>query len=157
MEVVFYCADLYSNRELKKLNKSSIIKYVHVSTLKNIKKKYDYCIISDTLHHIEEGVENLENLSKILLTLKKKSNYLIIKDHYEFGFISRKLLQILDFFGNYQNKTNLPKKYFTKKVFKKLIKICSLEIVSITENKKYYPWFFILFNSPKLHFVALLK
>ena len=82
---------------------------------------------------------------------------MIIKDHFEYNFLSRKLLQILDFFGNYQNKTNLPKKYFTRTLFNELIDKSNLKIVKSIEDKKYYPWFFLFFSNPKLHFISILK
>ena len=75
----------------------------------------------------------------------------------EYNFLSRKLLQILDFFGNYQNKTNLPKKYFTKSLFNELVEKSNLKIVKSIKDKNYYPWFFLFFNNPKLHFISILK
>ena len=45
---------------------------MNLNELKNLNYSFDFCIISDTLHHIDEGVENLENLTEVLNELKKK-------------------------------------------------------------------------------------
>ena len=132
----FVCLDFYNQDDIKSLNTDSNIRYMNLNELKNLNYSFDFCIISDTLHHIDEGVENLENLTEVLNELKKNSEYLIIKDHYEYNFLSRKLLQILDFFGNYQNKTNLPKKYFTKSLFNELVEKSNLKIVKSIKDKK---------------------
>ncbi|MDC0608763.1 hypothetical protein OAO75_03110 [Candidatus Pelagibacter ubique] len=153
----FICADFYNKSELIKLNKNSEIQYINLKTLPNTKQKFDYCIVSDTLHHVKKGVNDLKYLSKILIDLKKKTKYIIIKDHFEYNYLSRTLLQILDFLGNYQNKTNLPKKYFTPKTFKQLVNLSNLKILYINDKISYYPWYFIFFNSQKLHFITILK
>lgn len=153
----FICIDFYKKKELKILNIDKNIKYMHLKEINNINYKFDYCIISDTLHHIGKGVNDLNKLSRILINLKKKSKYLIIKDHFEYDLLSRKLLQILDFFGNYQNKTNIPNKYFTKGLLQELLERSRLDVVKIIEKKKYYRWFFLFFNNPKLHFINILK
>ncbi len=153
----FICFDFYKKKELKILNIDKNIKYMHLKQINNINYKFDYCIISDTLHHIGKGVNDLNKLSRILINLKKKSKYIIIKDHFEYDLLSRKLLQILDFFGNYQNKTNIPNKYFTKGLLQELLERSQLDVVKIIEKKKYYRWFFLFFNNPKLHFINILK
>lgn len=153
----FVCLDFYNDKELKNLNVEDNIEYMNLDKFKMIKDKFDFCIVADTLHHIDQGVDNLEHLSTILQELKVKTEYLIIKDHYEHNFISRKLLQILDFFGNYQNKTNIPKRYFTKNLFNQLLEKSQLENIKIIENQKYYPWFFLFFNNSKFHFISISK
>ena len=153
----FVCLDFYTKDDIRSLNTDDNIRYVNLNDLKKLNYKFDFCIISDTLHHIDDGVENLDNLSKVLNELKKNSDLLIMKDHFEYNFLSRKLLQILDFFGNYQNKTNLPKRYFTKTLFNELVDKSNLKIVKSIEDKKYYPWFFLFFSNPKLHFISILK
>jgi hypothetical protein len=53
----FLCLDLYSKEEIKKfnaLNKKNI-RYNNINLLNKIQKKYDFCIISDVLHHVGGG------------------------------------------------------------------------------------------------------
>jgi len=151
------CLDLYSKMDIQRLQKNSDIKFFNVNYLDlNINKNtYDFSIISDTLHHMD--VDKLEELSILLKKIKKISNFLIIKDHYEYGFFSRKVLQILDFFGNFHNKTYIPKKYFTLSSFQKLIQKSNLTCAYRMYNKFYYPKFFLFFSNAKLHFIYLLK
>ena len=153
----FICADFYNKKEIIRLNKNYKIQHINLRDLTNTKQKFDYCIVSDTLHHVKKGVNDLKYLSQILIDLKKKTKYIIIKDHFEYNYFSRTLLQILDFLGNYQNKTNLPKKYFTPKTFNQLMNLSNLKILYLNDKISYYPWYFIFFNSRKLHFITILK
>ena len=69
----FVCLDFYEDDELKKMNSKKNIKYMNLNKFKYINDIFDYCIIADTLHHIGEGVENLDNLSSLLKMIKKKA------------------------------------------------------------------------------------
>jgi len=153
----FICLDFYETTQLEALNTQEEIKYMNLKELDNFNYKCDFCVIADTLHHIGNGVENIDNLSKLLNKLKKNCEHFVIKDHFEYDLISRKLLQILDFFGNYQNKTNLPRRYFTRDLFNELINKSDLKIIKLVDGQKYYKWFFLFFNNPKFHFISLLK
>ena len=44
---------------------------MNLKELDNFNYKCDFCVIADTLHHIGNGVENIDNLSKLLDKLKK--------------------------------------------------------------------------------------
>ena len=156
LNVKFTCLDFYTERQLKILNKNVNIKYTNLFKFKK-KKKFDFCIISDTLHHIKTGVNNLNYLSKIVIDLKSITKIFIIKDHYANNYFDQILLQILDFFGNYQNNTNVPKKYFNKDTFQKFIRLAKLKEIYKVTDKKYYDWFLIFFNNPSLHFISVLK
>jgi len=162
----FVCLDLYPRKYLKNINskKNRMIKYYNVNYIKAISRdKFDYCIISDVLHHISNdktekvGCENEESIINLLKKIKNKTKYIIIKDHYERSFYDRFLLLILDFMGNYQNFTSLPKKYFTKKLFNTILKKSKLKVIKKIYNKKYYPNFFWFFSKPSLHFMYLIR
>lgn len=155
--IKFTCFDFYNKRQLKTFNKNSNIKYQNLLKLKKNNNKFDFCIISDTLHHIKSGVNDINYLSETIVNLKKNTKFFIIKDHYANNLFQQLLLQILDFFGNYQNDTNIPKKYFDKELFKKLIKKAKLKEIYKVTDKKYYNWFLIFFNNSNLHFISVLK
>jgi hypothetical protein len=163
---VFVCLDLYTRKDLKGLNskKNKMIKYYNVNYLKKTRRdKFDYCIISDVLHHIRNdktkkiGCDNKESIIDLLKNIKRKAKNIIIKDHYESNLYDRFLLLILDFMGNYQNFTTLPKKYFTEKLFNQILKESKLKVVNKIYNRKYYPNFFLFFSKPSIHFMYLLK
>ena len=154
-EVFVHCYDFYSNAELKKLN---YLKDLRFNKLKNLvidKKNYDFAIVSDVLHHI--GVKKILIIKKILKNLKYRSKFLLIKDHFEYNAFSRIILIFMDFIGNYYNNVSIPKSYFQKAEFNKLIKSINLKIIAKIENRKYYSNLFFFFNNPNLQFIYLLK
>ena len=116
---------------------------------------YDFAIISDVLHHI--GVNKLDKISKIIIDLKSKSKFLIIKDHFEFNLISRQILRFMDFIGNYYNNVNIPKEYFKKKDFDIFIEKLNIKVIKKVNKNRYYSKKFLFFSNPNLHFIYLLK
>lgn len=85
-------------------------------TLPIADKSFDVVLFSDVLHH------DSENLDQLLKEAKRVGNFIIIKDHFEYGFFSRSLLQLADIVGNYGYGVSIPKRYFTKKRFQELLK-----------------------------------
>lgn len=154
-EIFINCYDFYTNAELKKLNYSNNLKFNKLKNLAFDKKKYDFVIISDVLHHI--GVEKFLVLKRLLKNLKYKSKFLLIKDHFEYSIFSRLTLIFMDFIGNYYNNVKIPMSYFREKKFNKLINSINLKIIAKIENKKYYSNKFLFFNNPNLQFIYLLK
>ncbi len=85
-------------------------------TLPVADKSFDVVLFSDVLHH------DYENLDQLIKEAKRVGNFIIIKDHFEYGFFSRTLLQLADIVGNYGYGVSIPKQYFTKKRFQELLK-----------------------------------
>lgn len=149
------CYDFYTNKELNLLNNNTYnIKFKKIESFKNSKKKYDITILSDVLHHI--GVKN-KIIKRILLSLKKKSKILIIKDHFEHSIFSRLLLQIMDFIGNYKDNLNIPNQYFTKESFEETLINSGLKKYKIISNLKLYYKKFLFFSKTNLHFLCIIK
>lgn len=166
MKLNFLCLDLYSKEEIKKfnaLNKKNI-RYENINFLNKIQKKYDFCIISDVLHHVQvneiknsrEEINNLKIIN-LLIKIKSKVKKIIIKDHFESNLFDRYILKILDFMGNYHNNTKLPYKYFTKSSFNSILKQANLKILYKIVNKRYYPKKFLFFAKRNLHFIYVTK
>jgi hypothetical protein len=65
----FLFLDLYTKREIVEFNsfKKKNIKFSNVNFLDTIKNRYDYCIISDVLHHI--GANTIGGGAKLRLTI----------------------------------------------------------------------------------------
>ena len=153
-KVFIDCYDFYKKKELIKLNNHKNINFINLKNLKFNKKKYDFSLICDVIHHI--GVEKENILKKILINLKLKSKFILIKDHFENGFFSRTILRCMDFIGNYYNNVNIPNKYFKEKEFSNLIDISHLKIhLKIIGLRIYSRIFF--FAHPKFQFIYLLK
>ena len=147
--------DVYKKKDIQKLKKNTHIKFYSIQNFKKLNKKYDITLINDTLHHI--GIEDEKNIISLLKLLKKRSKYLIIKDHFEEGLISNFLLRLMDYIGNRYNNVNVPKKYFTKKGFQKILNLVGLKIDYKVINQRYYNKVFLFMSSPNLHFLYLLK
>lgn len=156
IKIKVYCFDDYSKDQLKKLNNSSKFSFRNIADLSKIKKKgFHITLIIDVIHHV--GLEKVDKIKKIFLKLKKMSNFLIIKDHFEYGFLSNLLLIGMDFFSNYGDGTNIPKKYFTISSFEKFCEINKLTEIKRINDKKYYKWYWPIVNNEKLQFISVLK
>lgn len=148
------CLDLYNKKNIKNLSENYSLEFKNISYL-NQKKKYDFIIVADVLHHI--GVEDRVKIKKILSKLKSKSKIMIIKDHFEYNFCSRQILRFMDFFGNYYLDVNVPKKYFRQEEFDRIIEDLNFKIIFKMLNIKYYKNFFVFFTNPKLHYIYVTK
>jgi|TARA_B100000959_G_C14882375_1_gene583120 hypothetical protein len=149
------CFDFYTKTEIDKLNKTSNqIQFYDLKKLR-YKKKYDFILVIDVLHHI--GVEKKSKIISVLNLMKSHCKYLFIKDHFEYGFFSNKMLRIMDFVGNYYNGVTLPKKYFTQIEYDKLIDNIKLKEIKRISNIRYYKKYWLFFSNPKLQFISVLK
>lgn len=148
------CADFYDNQNLVELNtKYEKISFIALNDLpKN--KTYDFIVISDVLHHV--GVRSIETLN-ILKSLITKAEFIILKDHFEYSFISRQILRFMDFIGNYKDGVNIPDQYFTQKDYYEILQSLDIEKVADIKDIKLYEKIFIPFNFSKYQFVHLLK
>lgn len=145
------CVDNY---ELKYKKLPLNVKYMNLSNSKMTFKKnyFNLAIIIDVLHHI--GINNLE---KKLKTICKISEYVIIKDHFEFNYLSRQLLRLADWFGNYGTEVNIPKKYFTEEKWYRLIKKSKLKQIKIIKNVIQHKGLFSLILPSKHQFISIIR
>jgi hypothetical protein len=145
------CVDNYKFNEKKLVNKN--YKYINLQENKNfLKTKFDVAIIIDVLHHI--STEIVDN------TLKKicnSSRYVIIKDHFEYGYLSRQILRLGDWFGNYGTTINIPKGYFTKKNWQLTLKKLKLKQIKIIENVSQHKGIFSLILPSKHQFISIIE
>ena len=104
------------------------------------------------MHHV--GIKKSE---KLLNKLSYISKFVFIKEHFEYGFFSRQLLRLADFYGNYAQDVNIPDKYFDNTSWHKLIKKTNLKQLFIERNVKQHQGLFNIITQPKHHFVSMLK
>ena len=154
-KVIIYCFDVYSSQDLEKLNKNKDIIFNKIENIDLDKANYNFCLLSDVLHHI--GVEKVLELKNLINKLQKKSKFVLIKDHYQYGFFSNYTLRVMDFLGNYFNNVKTPHIYFTKKSFKYLLQLTNSAIVEEILNIKLYQSYFLFMSNPKFNFVYLIK
>ena len=107
------------------------------------------------MHHI--GLEKNTKIYKKTKELKKISKFLIIKDHFQYGFFSNLTLILMDFVSNYGDGTKIPKIYFNINTFEKFISRLNLKEIKRITNKKYYKWFWFYLNNEKLQFISILR
>lgn len=75
--------------------------------------EFDVAIFSDVLHHVSES-----NRAALLSEALRVCRYVVVKDHFEYGFFSRHTLRAMDFFGNYGYGVSVPRRYFEKSSFR---------------------------------------
>ena len=133
--------------------KTKKMKYIQYDTFfKKNKTTFDIVIAVDVLHHI-----GVDESYKVLKKLSKISKNIIVKDHFEHGYLSRQLLRFVDFYANYAYDVNIPKKYFNYKSWKKIIKKSFLKEIKIIKNFQQHDGLFNLLLNKKHHFVSHLK
>ena len=155
INVKICCYDMYDSQYLKNLNQNKDIIFFHINNLNLDSTKYDFCLINDVLHHI--GVEKVQELKNLIIELQNKAEFVLIKDHFQYGFFSNLTIRVMDFLGNYFNNVPTPNKYFNKTSFNSLLKISNLKIVEKVFNIKLYQSYFLFMSTPKLNFIYLTK
>lgn len=114
--------------------------------------QFDLTICVDVLHHIgvEEG-------AKVLRELGRVSRYVVVKDHFEYGFFSRQLLRLADWYGNYAYGVNVPDRYFDTGSWAGIVAAAGLEEIKLTCPVRVHNGLFGLILLPRNHFVSILR
>ncbi len=132
--------------------KSNKIAYIDNYELFKKREKFDIIFVVDVLHHV-----GVEDAFKIIKKLSKLSSNIIIKDHFEHGFLSRQLLRFVDFYANYGYGVNVPKKYFNKISWKQTLIKSNCKEIFLNENFQQHDGLFNLILNKKHHFVSQIK
>ena len=153
LDIDITCADFYTQEEIVELSKKfSTVTFININDLaKGL--SYDFSILSDVLHHV--GVNEKET-EDILTFLINASKYVILKDHFEYSLLSRQLLRFMDFIGNYKDGVNIPKMYFSKEKYHKILNNLNIQKIEDVQGIKLYGALFIPFNFSKYQFINLL-
>lgn len=98
--------------------------YQQLSDLSQVSSlgKFDVVMLIDVLHHI-----NPEKHAQTLRALAATSTHLLVKDHFKEGLVSRHLLRLADWFGNYAYGVSIPRHYFSKVSWQRLLDSVNLE------------------------------
>ena len=145
------CVDTY-NYNLKNNNSIKYIKLNEWETIKYKKNNFDVVILIDVLHHV--GVNNSE---KLLKKLSHISKFVLVKEHFEYGFFSRQLLRLADFYGNFAQGVNIPNIYFDNQSWHQLLKKTNLKQLCLERDVQQHKGLFNMIITPKHHFVSILK
>ena len=113
--------------------------------------KFDISIVVDVLHHANEK-DHLE----ILNQLASCSEFILIKDHFEYSYLSRQLLRLADWYGNYAYGISIPRRYFSPKRWSSLVADSGLQELRLTNKVRVHDGLFGLIIPPRLHFISIL-
>lgn len=114
-------------------------------------ESFDLILFSDVLHHC------YPNALQLLREAGRTARHIIVKDHFEAGLISRQMLRLLDFIGNYGYGVSIPEKYFDVIRFEALVREAGLKIARMHHGLNLYPFPLSVFLRPSLQFIAVLE
>lgn len=77
---------------------------------------FDLVLLCDVLHHAHEAER-----ATLLRESLRVAPFVLVKDHFEHGLISRTVLRAMDFVGNYGYGVSVPIAYFTPLSFLNLV------------------------------------
>lgn len=113
---------------------------------------FDIVLFGDVLHHA--GTNDRE----LLAEAGRVGQAVIVKDHFEYSVVSRMMLWLMDFLGNFGYGVALPKRYFTKERFRLLADQAGLAIERMDAGIDLYGHLPVVRTllRPKWQFIAVL-
>jgi hypothetical protein len=102
-------------------------------TINLYNKAVEVALLIDVLHHLPQS-EQLRLLSEA----GRVANFVIVKDHFEYGFFSRQMLRLMDFAGNWAYGVSVPKAYFSQEDFHVLQLNAGFEQIHLRRNIELY-------------------
>jgi SAM-dependent methyltransferase len=115
---------------------------------------FEVAVLCDVLHH------DFDYAARLVAEAARVAQYVLIKDHFEYGIISRQKLRLMDFVGNWGYGVSIPDRYFSKTSYKELVS----QLANVEEVERICPiplyQHNVLFNTVfpgKLQFVSVLK
>lgn len=120
--------------------------------ISSVDQRFDLAIVTDMLHHADEA-----DRAPILRHLASICRVVLVKDHFEYGFFSRQVLRLADWYGNYAYGVNVPDRYFDVPMWENLVREAGLTEVKRTPNVRVHRGLFGLILAARHHFIALLK
>jgi len=146
------CTDIHElPAHLSKTEKWKKYRQFNGSTLPFSDSAFDAVLFSDVLHHC------LPLAPALLREAARTGRFVIVKDHFESGWISRSKLRLLDFIGNYGYGVSVPDRYFTPESFAATASQSGLEIVHMNAKVSIYPGWISPILPPSLQFIAVLE
>lgn len=112
---------------------------------------FDYCLVSDVLHHCEDPRELLQEIVRV------SSKGIVIKDHVSENGLDWLILSFMDWVGNRGHGVKLVYNYWSWDQWLAAFQELGLEISSTTKNLGLYPRPFSIIFDRKLHFISLLQ
>ena len=125
------------------------VKYFDGSTIPYPDDSFDVVLFVDVLHHTEDPTVLLHEAARV-------GKHIILKDHFQEGFLARPTLRMMDWVGNAHHGVVLPYNYWSTAEWNAAFAKLGLTVSEINVKLGLYPapasWFF----ERQLHFVARL-
>jgi SAM-dependent methyltransferase len=115
------------------------------------RNEFDVIMFADVLHHVPAELR-----VGLLASAARTGRAVLIKDHFEYGFVSRQALRAMDFVGNFGYGISVPERYFDEGSFAELCECAGLASRSVEVGLELYehlPLLRTLFR-PEWHFFA---
>ena len=116
-------------------------------------RNFQASLFCDVMHHIPgDLIANLTEAARV-------SETVIIKDHFEYSLCSRTMLKLMDIVGNWGYDISIPKHYFSRSRFARLVETCGLEIADLNIGLELYRHNAVFHRvlRPKWQFIAVLR
>ncbi len=89
-------------------------------------KTFSCALLCDVLHHA-----SVSDQCDLLSEASRVADHVLVKDHFEYGWLSRQALRLMDFVGNYGYGISVPERYFSQASFSELARTSGLQIQSM--------------------------
>lgn len=114
-------------------------------------REFDVAICIDVLHHI-----GIDDSAEVLRELGRVSRFVVVKDHFEYGLVSRQLLRLADWYGNFVYNVNVPDRYYDPGLWSKIIQAAGLKELRLETPVRIHDGLFGLIIRPDNHFISIL-
>ncbi len=112
--------------------------------------EYDIAMLVDVLHHADDPAALLGEASRVA------ANGVLVKDHFEDGFLAGPTLRFMDWVGNASHGVRLPYNYLSRSEWEKVWDKHALEPKGLKKKLGLYPAPFDMLFERGLHFVSML-
>lgn len=146
------CADIYPPATDSHVGKWSKYRQVTSDDLPFADGAFDAAMTVDVLHHA-----GMERAVIILRELGRCCTYVVVKDHLEYGPVSRQLLRLADWYGNWAYDVNVPDRYFDALTWADTVAAAGMKEVRRTVGVTVHTGLFGLILPAKLHFISVLR
>lgn len=113
-------------------------------------QQFTAVLLVDVLHHAEAPDELLKECARV-------AQIVLVKDHFEEGWLARPTLRLMDWVGNARYGVSIPERYWNKAEWAQAWQQAGLKVVNTKTELGLYPaplkWVF----ERSLHFVTVLK
>ena len=113
--------------------------------------EWDYCLVSDVLHHCEDPANLLSEMVRV------SGKGLIVKDHIANSRLDRLVLTFMDWFGNRGHGVRLTYRYWSWDQWVSEFRRNGISPRVTVSYLKLYPFPFDLVFERRLHFLCLLE